>query len=79
MVRRVWKFNLFLLILISFPLFLFVNIETKVDLELYNSTELFSADSSQKTINSIEKFSDILVLFRNSIPGLDDYEKFVVK
>ncbi|MHA1542508.1 MAG: S8 family serine peptidase, partial [Candidatus Hodarchaeales archaeon] len=28
---------------------------------------------------SIEKFSDILVLFRNSIPGLDDYEKFVVK
>lgn len=79
MVRRVWKFNLFLLILISFPLFLFVNIETKVDLKLYNSTELFSADSSQKTINSIEKFSDILVLFRNSIPGLDDYEKFVVK
>ena len=77
MVRKVWKSNLFLLILIGLTLFLSVNIES--DFELYKSEGFFSSESSQKAINSIEKYSDVLVLFRTSIPDLNDYEKFVIQ
>ncbi|MHA1236109.1 MAG: S8 family peptidase [Candidatus Hodarchaeales archaeon] len=44
-----------------------------------NSEDLISAESSQKIINSIDKYSDILVMFRTIVPDLSDYKEIITK
>ncbi|MHA1512910.1 MAG: hypothetical protein ACTSRJ_02460, partial [Candidatus Hodarchaeales archaeon] len=79
MIHKIWKTNLFLLLIINFSLFLSVNIEPQHNFSLGNSEDLISAESSQKIMNSIDKYSDILVMFRTIVPDLSDYKEIITK
>jgi len=79
MIHRIWKSNLFLLLLINFSLFLSVTIEPQINFALNNSTDLVSTESSIKAMNSLDKYSDILVMFQTTVPDLSDYGEIIIK
>jgi hypothetical protein len=79
MIHRIWKTNLFLLLLINFSLLLSLNLDPQYTITLHNSTDLISGESSQQIADSIDKYSDLLVMFRTNVPDLSEYGDIIRK